>query len=179
MSHDYSEFTTPKDMGEGLAKLSEMADEQVRRELVLAKADKAAALAKEELRQISEEAIPELMMTMGIETFKTTSGITINVKETIRASVLKATEAAAFAWLRANGHAALIKRKVALQFGMGDDELAQATLDKLEGLDVEDKSSVHSGTLAKFVREQLEEGTEVPEDLFSIHKQRVSKVKVS
>lgn len=180
MTHDYSKFTdAPKDdTGDSLARLAEMADEQVRRQNTLATAEAEVKSAKEELRQISEEAIPELMESLGVETFTTTSGVKITIKEIIRASILKPKQHQAFAWLRKNGHEALIKRVVKLQFGMGEDELANETVKKLEDLDLEDNSSVHAATLKKFVKELLEEGKDVPEDLFSVHKQRVSSVKI-
>ena len=176
-NYDYSKHNTGPSK-DGLARLTNLADEQVKRELELEQAEAELVRVKKELADIAEVGIPELMIELGVETIKTLSGVTVDIKETTRASVRKNQQAGAFGWLRENGHEALIKRVIQLQFGMGEDELAQETLEKLEGLDLSDKSSVHAQTLAKFVKELKGEGKEVPEEFFSVHVQRVSKVKV-
>ena len=180
MTHDYSEFTKPQSE-DALARLSVMADEQLQKQLDVAVATKALKDAKEELDQVSMFDIPELMAELGIEEFQTTSGLKVSIKEKVRASILKATQIQAFMWLRENGHAAIIKRIVKVQFGMGEDEMAQKAIETLlkQALPVEDNSSVHPSTLAKFVREMFENGAEVPEELFSVHRQRVAGIKTS
>lgn len=180
MSHDYSDYTKPQSE-DALARLSVMAEDQLQKQLDVAIAEKALKDAKEELDQVSMFDIPELMEKLGIEQFQTTSGLKVSIKEKVRASILKATQHQAFAWLRENGHAAIIKRIVKVQFGMGEDVYAQQAVEALEAqsLPVEDNSSVHPATLAKFVREMQEDGAEVPTDLFSIHRHSVSTIKTS
>jgi len=178
MTHDYSEFTEPTS-DDALAELSRLADAQLEAQKAVARAEQDLKDRQAELRRIAEELIPERMEEMGIETFTTTSGVKISVKEQIRASILAANKAAAFRWLREEGHEALIKRIVKLQFGMGQDAQAQEAIDRLgPDYDIDDDCKVEPMTLKKFVREMLEEGQEVPEDLFSVHRQRVANIKV-
>jgi len=178
MSHDYSDYVEPTSE-DSLAELSRLADLQLEAQVEVERAKAALKDREKELREIAEVRIPELMEEMGIETFTTTSGVKISVKEAIRASILVANKGRAFRWLRDNGHEALIKRIVKLQFGMGQDEQAQEAIDRLgPDYDIDDDCKVEPMTLKKFVREMLEEGQEVPEDLFSVHRQRVSNIKV-
>jgi len=178
MSHDYSDYTDKPASEDALAELSRLADQQMDKAVEVEKAEAELKRVTDEYRQIAEVDIPELMQELGLEEFKTTSGLIITIKEAVRASILAAQKAAAFRWLRENGHGALIKRVVKLQFGMGDDELAQAAIDKLgDDYDIDDDSSVHAGTLKKFVKEMQAEGKEVPETMFSIHRQRVAGIK--
>jgi hypothetical protein len=177
MSHDYSEYAKPQSE-DALARLSRLADQQLEAQRDLATAEADVKRAKKALADVAEVAIPELMEELGIEDFTTTSGVKISVKEKVRASIIAAQKAAAFRWLRENGHEALIKRKIEVQFGMGEDAQAQEALAALGDLPVKDDSSVHAQTLAKFVRELLAEGKDVPEEMFSVHKQRVSNIKI-
>lgn len=179
MSHDYSEYTKKPQSGDALARLSDLANQQMDKAVEVERAEAELKRLTDEYRQIAEQDIPELMEELGIEEFTTTSGLKISIKEKVRASILAAKKAQAFQWMRENGHAGLIKRIVKVQFGMGDDELAQETVEMLKDLDVEDESSIHNGTLCKFVREMQAEGKEVPEALFSVHRQKVAGIKTS
>lgn len=178
MSKDYSGYQSRPQSDDALAKLSQLAEDQLAASHALAAAEKAVEDRKEELRQIAEVEVPELMDTLGMKEFTTTSGIKIKVAVKIRASINAQNQAGAFRWLRENNHEAIIKREVKVQFGMGEDAQAQETLKKLEGLPVQDKSSVHNATLVKFVGEMLKDGLPVPEELFNIHRQRFTKVDV-
>jgi hypothetical protein len=169
---DYSDFQKRPQSDDALAKLTQLAEDQLAATSALTEAEEQVTAKKEALRLIAEVAVPELMDELGMEEFTTTSGIKVKVSTKIRASISAEHQAAAFRWLRENNHEALIKREVKMQFGMGEDEIAQETIEKLDGLPLQDKSSVHNGTLVKFITEMLEGGKPIPEELFNIHKQR-------
>ncbi len=172
----YLDYVQPTSGGE-LSQLTALAESQAVAAAKVADLEALLNKAREELRDIAERQVPELMDQIGIGEFKTTSGLKITVSETIRASIPKAKAPLAFAWLKANGHAAMIKRVVQVAFGKGEDERADELREKLAGeFSVEDKASVHPSTLAAFVREKLRDGEEVPLDLFGVHRQRVSKI---
>lgn len=175
---DYSDYIEPTSEGE-LAQLNRLAEQQAEAEALVEERQHALNAAQEQLRDLSERQLPEAMDAVGMETFTTRSGLRVDVKETIRASIPKAKAAAAFRWLREHGHAALIKRTVSSQFGKGEDESAQATHKALEamGLLVKDEAAVHPSTLSSFVREKLKNGKDVPQELLGVHRQRVSKLK--
>jgi hypothetical protein len=179
MSHDYSGYE-PSQSEDALAQLSELAEEQQRRASAVNKAEEDLKFAQSELRKVAEEMIPELMITLGIEEFTTISGLKISIKEQYRASIRADFKNAGYAWLRENGHAAIIKRVVKVQFGMGEDEMAQKAIDALEEqfLPVEDSNSIPWQTMARLAKDMREDGQDLPEELFSVHLQRISKIKI-
>lgn len=160
--------------GADLAKLSELANAQAEAELAVKRAEKALEEAQSDLKKIAEGTLPELMDSLGMEEFRTSTGLKITVKETIRASIPKPREAEAFAWLRAHHHDALIKRSVVCSFGKGEDEDARKLCEQLiaEGYSFEDKQSVHAQTLSSFCREKLKKGEDIPMDLLGVFRQR-------
>ena len=175
-NESYLKYIQPTASGD-LIQLQDLAEQQSRAEAKVARIEAELASAREELKDIAERQLPELMDQVGLETFKTRSGLVIHVQETIRASIPRANAARAFAWLKANGHEAMIKRTVSVEFGKGEDERAEALRAALaREYEVEDKASVHPSTLAAFVREKLRDGEEVPLELFGVHRQRVSKI---
>lgn len=178
MGKDYSDFTARPQSSDAMAKLTELAIAQLKAEKSIDDAETALKQAKEDLRQIAEDQIPELMDQLGVAAFTTTNGLKITVDTKTRASIAAKSKAEAFRWLRKNGHAALIKREIRMLFGMGEDDLAEIAKAMLADMPVEDSSSVHNATLVKFVGEMLKEGKSIPEELFNVHQQRFTKVKV-
>lgn len=167
----------PASSGGELSQLQSLAEQQASAAARVAELEAQLNKAREEYRDLAERQVPELMDQIGMAEFKTATGLKIKIDETIRASIPKAKAPLAFAWLKANGHAAMIKRVVQVAFGKGEDERADALREKLAGeFEVEDNASVHPSTLAAFVREKLRDGEEVPLDLFGVHRQRVSKI---
>lgn len=176
---DYASFVGVESADGGeLSALSKLAEEQARAEARVAYIEAELNKAREDLKDLAERRVPELMDKIGIEEFRTSTGLKIKVAETIRARIPKAAAHRAFAWLREHDHAAMIKRVVSVAFGKGEDssaeQLAQDLTDR--GLMPEDHASVHPSTLSAFVREQLKAGEELPLDLFGVHRQCISKI---
>lgn len=158
-----------------LGELSKLADDQAQAASRVAELEKQLETAREELRDISERRLPEKMDELGMEEFKTTTGLKIKIKEVVRASIPKPRQGEAFHWLRTNGFGGLIKRAVAVKFGKGQDDVAEKLAhDLAEKYEVEDNASVHPSTLKAFVSEQLTDGREIPLDLFGVHRQRTA-----
>lgn len=158
-----------------LAQLQKLAEQQADEAAKVAKLEMELEKARAALKHTSEVVLPEAMERAGLEEFKSHTGLIIKVKEDIRCSIPATKATQALAWLRANGHAALIKRQVSLAFGKGDDERASKLLKLLEEsgyLDFGDQEGVHSQTLSAFVRNALKEGEEIPLELFSVFRQR-------
>jgi len=183
---DYSDYQAEPEVDD-LKKLSTLAARQVSLEAQVIKAEEDLRKAKENLRQVNEIELPEVMDRLKLEQFKTVDGLEIEVSEKVRASIAKKNQARGFAWLRENGHDAIIKRLVKVQFGKGEEAQADAlkhllddpkTVERLGGvLNLTDESSVHAGTLSSLVKKLLEEGEEVPLDILGVFRQRVTKVK--
>jgi hypothetical protein len=173
---EYLEYvSTPAD-GE-LSQLQTLAEDQALAEKEVRAAERALAKAEERLKDLSERQIPELMDKIGVEEFKTASGLSITVRETIRANIPKDRAEEALKWLTDNGHGSLIGRVISVALHRGEDDKARMLHQLLDDkFEVDEKQGVHAQTLSAFVRERLREGAELPTDLLGVHRQRVSKV---
>lgn len=121
------------------------------------------ATAKKDLKKTQEGSLPEMMHGLGFDLLKTVTGYTVKIDRGIAASITKANQGTAFAWLKKTHNEAIIKTELKLVYtGMEADKLAQAfeVLDKA-GMVYGFIEGVHSGTLKAFVRNELEEGREI------------------
>jgi len=99
---------------------------------------------------ISKELLPGAMKAAGLVgdngkgSFTLGDGTKIHLRTNLYASYVKAKQVAFFAWLIENGHKDLIKE------------------------------TVNANTLKAFVREQREEGNDIPQDLVTVHDEVVA-----
>lgn len=136
-----------------------------------------------EKRKIAEQDLPDVMKEIGLKSFELSDGTEINVKEEVFASIPEGNRDACLQWLRDNGFGDLIKNEIKITFGMGEDERAVFLKEFLlhnnqEGpFEFDEKTTVLPQTLKAFVREQDKKGRGVPENLFSVHRMSVAKLK--
>lgn len=159
-----------------LKQIISLADRMQELEEEVAEAELSYKNKAEELRQVTENDLPEAMEALGLEQLKLANGRIIKLHESLHPGIPKDKQAQAYAWLRDNGHDSIIKRDVNIKFGKGEGEEAEGLLAVLTdmGLDFNDKESVHHSTLGAFVRELLAQGEELP-DCFSVHRRLVVK----
>ena len=126
---------------------------------------------KEQEKFLSEHAIPSLMQSSGISMIKLEDGTEVKVSPYYYAKISEDKKEAAFAWLREKGFGDLIKNNISLDFGMNQDSEANNVVAQLKakGYNVFHSTTVPSGTLKAFVKEQITEGKGLPEDLFGIY----------
>lgn len=135
--------------------------------------------------KLETDLIPSLMASAGgIDKFTLDNGTAITIKDELYASITKAREQEAFAWLETHGHGDVIKDEMKLALGKGEVAKARAEsiIQLMESLGSDDysrKRGVHPGTLAALIREQLGEGIEVPKETFGVHQQRRAVIKVA
>lgn len=98
-------------------------------------------------------------------------GSKVTVATVISANITKDRANEAHDWLRANGHADLIKNTVSVAFGKGEDEKAAELISQLDasGFSADQKEAVHPSTLKAFCKEQIERGAAIPSELFGIY----------
>src|SRR3954463_9663200 len=129
-------------------------------------------------RRIAEEELPEAMDAAEVSEFEMKDGRRITVRTEYHAGIPKSREQEAFEWLRDNGLDGIIKQNVSIKFGKGDDAEASRILALLSqaGVEPESKQAIHHSTLKAFIREAVEEGINIPLDLFGAHIVRRAKV---
>lgn len=178
---DYSEYNEPTSTDK-LAELSALATKLAEAETVVVTKERELAAAQEVVREMSEKTIPEAMDALEMSTFTTRGGLSISIKEAIRASIKDEVKDRAIIWLDDHGYGALVKRKFTVAFGRDEekwaDKFARDLAQRKRQLKVDQDKSVHPKTLASFVKEQLEAGAEVPLDLFGVFRQRYAKIEV-
>lgn len=150
-----------------------------------AQADAAAAEAEFKaraalVRRYEEHLIPEAMREAGMQEFTTTAGYKVKIKSDVRASIPKAREHEAFAWLERHGHGGLIKRTLEIAFAMGEDEAAAELQEELREreLSVGARKKVESSSLRALLRRLLsDKGQPVPMDIFGASEYDKAEVK--
>lgn len=174
---DYTDFVAASTTGE-LAQLQQLADEQLRLEALVAGCELQLSKAKDQLKNMAEVQLPEAMDAVGMTEFKTRTGLVIRIAETIRASIPKARSGEAFVWLKEHGQEAMIKSQLTIAFGKGEEEKSKELYAELLAKDfhLEASSSVHPATLSSWAKEKLEQGDDIPLELFGVFRQRVAKL---
>jgi len=162
-----------------LERLSAMALRAGELDGLIAEASTKLAELEEELNTIRRRHIPELMEGLGMDSFKMSDGREVTVDNKINASISAENKPAAFAWLREHEFDGIIKTNVDVAFGKGeaaDAEKAAAVL-REAGFEPSVAENVHPMTLKSFVKERLEEGDEIPTDVFGIYEFKEAKIK--
>ena len=145
----------------------------------IAALEESLAGAKENLRKLQEEEMPELFSEAGVSGIILPNGVKVQVDTSIHCSISKEREEDAFEWLKNNNHGDLIKNEFKVKFGRKEDNLVgdfKATAEKL-GLKYENKQKVEPMTLKAFVKEQMKTGVQLPKDLFGIFVRRIVNIK--
>lgn len=160
-----------------LDSLGELAKELARLEAEIADLENKLKNRSDRLRLITEVAMPEIMMEIGIESLKLLTGQKCILTKFYACSIPEETSAGAFAWLREQGHDSIIKSKIEASFGKGEDEKVQKLMETLVDEGFTCKTNVHPMTLKSFVKEQMESGNPLPEHLFKVHVGNKVKIK--
>ena len=126
---------------------------------------------KKNFEHLSGEVIPTMMAEMGLSHLKLMDGSSIDVKPNYSASITIANRDAAFQWLRDNNLGDIIKNEISVSFGRNEDNKAAdyANLASERGYQPTQKLKVEPMTLKALVRERLENGKEMPTELFNVY----------
>jgi hypothetical protein len=111
------------------------------------------------------------MHKAGVSLIKLKDGSAVEVKPFYGARIPLSKVDDAFTWLRENGHGDLIKNNVMLTFGRNQDNEAKSLVADLreKGHNVKQAEKVEPMTLKAFVKEQIQDGKNVPADLFGVY----------
>ena len=125
---------------------------------------------KKNFEHLSAEVIPTMMAEMGLSHLKLMDGSSVDVKPNYSASITIANKDAAFQWLRDNNLGDIIKNEISVSFGRNEDNKAAdyANLASERGYQPTQKLKVEPMTLKALVRERLENGKEMPTELFNV-----------
>jgi len=132
--------------------------------------EEALKQKKKDFEHLSAEVIPTMMAEMGLSHLKLMDGSSVDVKPNYSASITIANKDAAFQWLRDNNLGDIIKNEISVSFGRNEDNKAAdyASLASERGYQPTQKLKVEPMTLKALVRERIENGKEMPTELFNV-----------
>jgi hypothetical protein len=115
---------------------------------------------------------------MGVERLDV-DGVSVVRKNIVHASIPPARREEAFEWLRQHGHDDIIKNEITCSFGRGQDNEAGHVMGALreQGYDPQQKVQVHPMTLKAFVREQVEQGSNIDLEMFGAYILNTAEIK--
>ena len=165
-----NELTGEEITTEQLSSIAQLVSTQVALESDVAAMEARLDEQKDKLRNLSENTIPEAMMAIGLSEMKLASGEAVSIKKFYSASISADKQYQALDWLRKSGNGDIIKNNVTCQFGKGEDDIAGLLVQELQkkGLQPEQKTFVHPMTLKSFVKDRIENGQELPQELFGV-----------
>lgn len=147
-------------------------------ELGIKKKSEELQLLSEEYNRLTRETIPDMFDEFGMSKFSLVNGVEIQVKREFVSSITEDKKPEAFGWLEKNGHSAIIKHDIVVKLKKGEQEIQQQIVEDLDlmGVTYDDKEYVHPQTLKAFVKEQMENGTDIPQEAFGIFPVRIAKI---
>lgn len=133
------------------------------------------------LQELQFNKIPDLFDEFGLSKLALLDGTKIEIKRSYAASITDANRKDCFAWLKKNKHDSLIKHEIIAKLKKGEIKEAKEMLKllKKQGVTFVDKQGIHPQTLNSFVREQIENGENFPQELFKVFPIRKAKVQAA
>jgi hypothetical protein len=176
--YDYSEYQEQPTSDDAMAELSRLVSRMAQEAQAVERLEEELKKAKKVHTETAEQAIPNLMDSLGITEFSTTEGFKIKIKESVHASINKDNSQAALAWVEAHGYGRMIKNQFTVTYPTDQGEIAEALRKYLEEnhANYKQKESIHPSTLKAWARELLEEGKDIPLELIAVYRKRVAKV---
>lgn len=176
---DYEAMGQEEPSDDDLHRVAILAQKQLELQAKIAQNAVEARELGEKLILVSEVDLPELMKEIGMKKFTLTSGEEILIDHQTFASITKKNQPDAFKWLKDNNFDGIIKGEVKVALGKGEiEQIAEiARILSLNGFDSTHSKSVHWQTLKAFVKEQIEEGSNFPRELFGVYEKDVSIIK--
>lgn len=142
-------------------------------------AEETLAELQKEKRALVEDTIPSFMTANGITEIKLDDGRKLSYKEEYHTHVSEVNKPRAWAWLRENGLADIIKSKFDVTYTAGQTEKAEALRTLLNDNHIlfTCKEDVHPQTLKATVKGLIADGNMPPQDIFGIYQQKTAVIK--
>lgn len=148
-------------------KINEKSKDLLRGYSEIARLEDELKKAKAFVEGIEKHELPELMEEAELKEFVDTDDRKFTLSESVFVNLTVSNRREFFDWCRKNGLAGIIKTKVEIPFGAGEDEKAQELARKIQadgfrtGIDVK----IESSTLRATAKKRLESGDFWPEKL--------------
>ena len=141
--------------------------------------ERALKQHKEEHRSLQEQVLPDMMTEIGLAEFVMADGATVKVQTVVDCSLSKKRAVEGCDWLAANGHGGAVTTELVLKFPKGNEAAVQRVVAHLAAIKIHvaPEHKIHAQTLKKLYRELVEQGQDLPEQLFNTYHGRKAVVK--
>lgn len=161
-----------------MKELIELANLLIEKDKKISELETSLKKEKEDARRLREESIPDYMNEMGVSEIKLSNGFTVNIKDEVYCAIPASRRQEAYDWLTDHDFDSIIKTNVTSLFGKGEIENALALFERLrdEDLNVNLTQEVHPQTLKAFLKGQLQNGADIPLELFGARPVQTAKI---
>lgn len=165
-----------------LGNVAKLAKKQIEIQKEIAVLEKQLSEKEKELLKVSMKELPDAMMEADLAEFKTNDGHKITIDEGFAPNVTKEKKPICYAWLKDNGHGAIVKSEFKILFGKNQEEQVKATEEVLKSNNIlyNLNENVHPSTLKSFVKEQMtdpEKRAKFNDQLFGVYEYKKAKIK--
>ena len=134
--------------------------------------EKSTQTITNEINQLLESDLPKFFQDHDIK-FLQVGDVSVEIKKFYQAKIPEDRQGEAFKWLEDHNSDSIIKSEIKMTFGKGEaekakEERAKELLMKARIL-FDEKRGVHPQTLKSFVKNAIEEGEQIPLDLFGVY----------
>ncbi len=153
---------------EQLALVLNLARQQMKLQLEVAKAEEELKLKYEALKKCAEVDVPNALREVNLTELPLGEGWTVKMKKLIAGGITEANKEKAHAWLEKTNNGGLIKHVITISFGRDEDSWAKKFMRDLaqrkKPLNAERKDAVNTTTLGAFIRKEIEKAQEAGKD---------------
>jgi len=155
-----------------VAELTELAELLVSQRSLIELCEEELAEHKEKEKRLSQEIIPNKMLSLNLTMFALANGKKIEIKHKFVGSIPKSDDLRqrAFDWLIDNNLEDIIKNEIRCDFKKGEKELADKVVEAISSLGVtySRKKDVHHQTLKATAKDLIKRGQNVPLDTLGL-----------
>lgn len=151
-----------------LSRLTELARRQISLKDAIEVAEKALEVLKDNLKGVSEHAIPELMQEIGVTKIETSDGRKVKITPYFTGKI---TDLEAYDWLEREGYGDIVKISIQVDTRLSDIEKVDKIRKLLTeaGIEWNEEQGVHYQTLCKWIKDTINEGKPIDRDLFNVY----------
>ena len=162
-----------------LGSIAKIAEEIIAQETLVDSLENDLKEAKKKLLDLTDNELPAAMQELNMSAFSMGDGSQVTLEPTCGARIPTARKDEAYEWLRQHGEADIIKNTVTVRFNREQDNEANALVDDLMQRQFmpEQKSEIHPGTLRSWAKGRIEDGKELPMDMFGVWVGQRAKIK--
>lgn len=165
-----------------LANLHQLVEQALRADKAATEAEEEAKRTRQLHRSFIESLIPAEMEKLGLETFTTSAGFRVSIKDDMNCSLSEERREAGMRWLEENNLGSVIKRDVTFPLAKGQEKVAERIKElissELPSVPCVDKRHVHYQTLKALLRSRLKEGKPVDMELFKVSQVKKAEISV-